>query len=74
MSLYKAKSLKGAQTKVRALQKLVAKQNELLNQFDHERRQLALLAAEKPMFFNPLDVFKARKIRDRVISSVRNAY
>ena len=42
----------------------------LSRQLDQARGQLLLLArlaADKPQFYNPLDVYDAKKIRDRVL-------
>ncbi len=64
---YKAKSLSGAERMVRQQRKLIATQNNLLNQFDYERRMLAKLAAKTPQFFNPMDAWQAESIRDRIL-------
>lgn len=64
---YKAKTLSGAQRRVRELERLVRKQSELLNKFDHQRKLLAKLSAEPPQFYNPLDVMAAKRICDRIL-------
>jgi hypothetical protein len=66
-SPYKAKSLSGAQSKVRRQQKLITEMHELLEQFDRERKLLALLAAKGPAFSNPLVAMAAEKIRDGIL-------
>lgn len=67
MKPYKAKSLKGAQTRVRQLQKQVKQRDDLLDHFDRQRLMLARLAAVTPQFYNPLDVVEAKKIRDSIL-------
>lgn len=64
---YKAKSLRGAESRVRQLQKQIAVRDELLIRFDYERKMLAKLAAETPQFDNPLVVLEAKQIRDHVL-------
>ena len=64
---YKAKTLKGAQTRVRQLQKQITACHDLLNRFDYERKMLAKLAAETAQFYNPLDVLEAKRIRDHLL-------
>lgn len=66
---YRAKSLTGAQARVRQLQKQVEERDKLLIQFDHERRMLAKLSADTPQFFNPLVAMEAKQIRDRILAS-----
>lgn len=36
-----------------------------------ERRQLAMLAADAPQFSNPLAVYEAQSVRDRVLAESR---
>lgn len=67
MKPYKAKSLIGAQRRVRELQKQVRDRDNLLNTFDKERRLLAELSADTPQFYNPLVVMEAKQIRDRIL-------
>ncbi len=70
---YTAKSLSGAQKRVRQLQRQVAERDELLNRWDHERRLLARLASKPndPIrtqpFLNPLTFLEAEQIRDRIL-------
>lgn len=66
---YKAKTLSGAQRRVRELERLVEKQSALLAEFDCERKMLAKLSARTPQFYNPLDVMAAEKVRDRILHS-----
>lgn len=67
---YQAKSLSGAQYMVRKHRRLISEMHGLLNQFDRERKLLARLAAETPQFSNPLEVYEAQKIRDRILSGI----
>lgn len=69
MKLYKSKSLASAQKRVRQLQRQVADRDELLNQFDRDRRLLAMLAADTPQFFNPLVAMEAKNVRNRILAS-----
>ncbi len=68
MKPYKAKSLSGAQSRVRQLSKQVAERDQLLERWSYERRMLAKLAAETPQFFNPLVAMEAKQIRDEILS------
>lgn len=42
-------------------------QRALLSQWDRERRLLARLASDEPLFYNPLDVMEAKQIRDKIL-------
>lgn len=66
--VYKAKSLKGAERKVRDLHKLLQQCNEVIERFDKERTLLAKLAATGPAFFNPLEAMAAQNVRDRILA------
>lgn len=68
---YKAKTLSGAQARVRCLEKLLRDTRLLLAQFDRERRLLARLSADTPQFSSPLDVWEAQMVRDRILSLPR---
>lgn len=70
MKPYKAKSLNAAERTVRSLTKQRAERDELLAIFDRERKMLAKLAADTPQFFNPLDVYEAKKIRDLILKQL----
>ena len=72
MKPYKAKSLRAAERNVRSLLKQRAERDELLNIFDRERKMLAKLAADTPQFFNPLDVYEAKKIRDLILKQLND--
>lgn len=65
---YKAKTLSGAQARVRTLERRITHLVGLIDKLDKERRALAKLAAKEPMFFNPLDVWEAEKVRDRILN------
>lgn len=64
---YKAKSLTGAQARVRQLLKLHEGTTTLLEQYARERVMLAKLASKVPLFDNPLHVWEVEKIRDRIL-------
>lgn len=66
---YKAKSLSGAQSRVRQLQNQVSIRDVLLTRFSYERKLLAMLSADTPQFHNPLAVMEAKQIRDRVLKN-----
>jgi hypothetical protein len=65
---YKAKTLSGAQRRVRELLKQRDEANEVIGRLMHERIQLAKLAAKGPAFFNPLEAMEAEQIRDLVLA------
>lgn len=64
---YRAKTIAGAQEKVRALQRECAELSRKVGQYYADRIALAKLAAEGPCFYNPLDAFAAKHIRDEVL-------
>lgn len=66
---YKAKTITGAERRVRELQRDLRRVRKLLAEYASERRALARLAAETPQFSNPLDVWEAKAIRDRILSA-----
>jgi hypothetical protein len=43
-----------------------------LNRLLEERNVLAKLAADTPQFFNPLEAMAAKKLRDDILSNVRD--
>lgn len=51
----------------------VRKQAAEISQLRYERLQLALLASEKPMFFNPFDVWNAKTLCRNVLKEQRRA-
>lgn len=67
MKPYKAKTLSGAQSRVRDLEKVRAKMEKLLRQYQQERRLLAMLAADGPCFDNPIVVAEAKQMRNNVL-------
>lgn len=64
---YKAKSISGAERKVRRLQKTVAEYEAIIDRFKHEQMMLAKLAATGPAFMNPFNVIAAEKLRDDLL-------
>ncbi len=70
--LYQAKSLAGAQRRVRELSKQLKQMSDVLTRFQLERNLLAKLAAKGPAFYNPLDVYAAEQLRDRILAQVWN--
>lgn len=76
---YKAKSLSGAERRVRslfkekkALQAQVESLTKSIDQMDKERLWLAKLASKQPMFDNPLHIWEVEKIRDAILK--KNGY
>ena len=67
MKPYVAKSISGAQRKVRELQRQIVQRDALLHEWHMERVQLAKLAADTPQFYNPLFAMEAKQIRDRIL-------
>jgi succinate dehydrogenase flavin-adding protein (antitoxin of CptAB toxin-antitoxin module) len=65
---YVAKTLSGAQARVRQLQRQIREIDKLLGQFAKERVMLAKLAADTPQFYNPIIVAEAKQIRDRILA------
>jgi len=65
--LYRAKSITGAQRRVRDLERQVQERDALLERWNKERQLLARLAAKGPAFFNPLEAMYAEKIRDEIL-------
>ena len=65
---YKAKSIAGAERRVRELQKRNAKLLEYLDRSDGEVKALAKLAATGPTFFNPTEIWEAEKLRDEILA------
>jgi hypothetical protein len=66
---YKAKTLSGAERRVRELQGQVVALNELLDRWKQERVLLAKLAAADPMFLNPLEAMAAETLRDQLLGA-----
>lgn len=64
---YKAKTITGAQARVRMLERRIQKMDEMIGRIAAERRLMARLAADTPQFSSPLDVRAAKKIRDRIL-------
>jgi len=65
---YKARSLKGAERRVRELLKIQAEYERYVGRMSQEIKLLARLAAKGPAFDNPLIVAAAEKIRDRELA------
>lgn len=68
MKPYRAKSLAGAEQIVRRLRRQIAERDDLIDIWNHERQMLAKLASDTPLFFNPLVVWEAKQIRDRILN------
>lgn len=66
-TLYKAKTMTGAEREVRLLRRRLAEVNELLGEYAKTRKLMAMLAAEGPAFNNPLVVYEAKEVRDRIL-------
>ena len=64
---YTAHTLSGAQAEVRRCRKLIAHLTGLFEQAHADRIAFAKLAADGPAFFNPLDIFEAKKRRDEIL-------
>lgn len=69
---YKAKSLSGAQARVRQLMKHIDTYESICVRMRAELIACAKLAADGPAFSNPLDVMDAKRIRDRVLKDYCN--
>jgi hypothetical protein len=65
--LYQAKTLSGAQSRVRQLQKQLFSMAETLGQYRNDRKWMAMLAAEGPCFSNPLEAMAAKIRRDEIL-------
>ncbi|MBC7773443.1 MAG: hypothetical protein H7210_13180 [Pyrinomonadaceae bacterium] len=64
---YRAKSLRGAQTYVRALIKQVDHMTKLFEEAHAHRTQLAKLSATGPAFYNPIEATNAQQVRDEIL-------
>lgn len=69
---YKAKTITGAERRVRQLERNLKEAHRVLDRVISERNVLARLAAETPQFSNPLDVREAKAIRNRILSNLRS--
>lgn len=67
MPTYKAKTIAGAERRVRELMKQVDQLQASLEHYKSERHWLAKLAATGPAFNDPLIIYEARKLRDRIL-------
>ncbi len=65
---YMAKSISGAQLRVRMLEARMAKDSRVFAEVYRDRGLLAKLAADGPCFFNPLDAMEAKIRRDVILS------
>lgn len=65
--LYKARSIAGAERRVRNLQKLLGFYEAITRQYTHELIMLAKLAATGPAFTNPSEVVAAERLRDELL-------
>lgn len=65
--IYKAKSLTGAERRVRQLERNYKRLDELAGRWRKERQLLAMLAADGPCFSNPILVAKAKQMRDEIL-------
>jgi DNA-binding ferritin-like protein (Dps family) len=68
---YTAKSLKGAEREVRRLRALVDDLREHISTINDEVFLLAKLSADTPQFDNPLDLYEAKKVRDRALLALQ---
>ena len=64
---YKARSIEGAETRVRQLQKQYDDLDKLARKYHLERNLLAMLSATGPCFNNPLEAMMAEQVRDDVL-------
>lgn len=65
---YKAKTITGAQQRVRLLERRLDFAHKLLERYARERMLLARLASKTPQFSNPLEVLDAEKLRDNILA------
>lgn len=68
---YKAKTITGAQARVRMLERRLRDMGLLLEQYSYERRLLARLCAKTPQFSNPMDVWEAEQVRDKILAGAK---
>lgn len=64
---YKAKTLSGAQARVRYLEKQCRSFLDQATQYHEDRVLMAKLAAKGPAFYNPLEAMAAEKRRDEIL-------
>ncbi len=79
MKPYKAKTITGAQSRVRELEnqrrellRCLQEADARVERLTDERQLLAKLAATGPAFFNPLEAFAAQKLRDSILATECN--
>jgi hypothetical protein len=64
---YRAKTISGAQSRVRMREKQLEEADEKMSRLYDELGLLARLAATGPAFYNPMEVAAAERVRDRVL-------
>lgn len=67
MRTYKAKTLKGAEERVRMLEKRIREYEDICTRLIGERIALAKLAATGPAFLDPMHAWKAEWIRNTIL-------
>jgi len=67
MKPYKGTTLAGASRRIQQLQNQIIELDSICCRLKDERVMLAKLAATGPAFFNPMDAWKAEKVRDEIL-------
>jgi len=68
MKPYKAKSLAGAQRRVRELQKQLQERDRYAVIYRSQALLMAKLAAKGPVFYSPLEAMEAETLRDKLLA------
>jgi hypothetical protein len=53
------------------MEKIIVQYEAIAKEYDRERKLLARLAAKGPAFTNPLTVYDAERVRDRILREMR---
>ncbi len=64
------KTIEGAVRRIRQLEKQKEVLDTLLEEYARDRKQLAMLAAKGPCFFNPLVAMEAQTLRDEILKDM----
>jgi hypothetical protein len=64
---HRFKSIEGAVRRIREMDKIIARDEEICQRYANDRRLLARLCADGPCFNNPLEVFAAKRRRDEIL-------
>jgi hypothetical protein len=64
---HRFKSIDGAVRAVRRRDRLLHQYRSLANELSLERKLMARLADDTPQFSNPVEIWEAKKLRDKIL-------